>query len=101
MKRKRKKKNCKPILFWLCVLMVIGAGFAAVMLSQQDKLNQLRQEQAALTEEYDGLMVETERLRRMLDYVNTEQYMLQYAREKLGYVMPEDIRFYKNETPAP
>ena len=39
-------------------------------------------------------LAEGERLERMLEYMQTDEYLLQYAREKLGYVFPGDIKFY-------
>ena len=32
----------------------------------------------------------------MLEYMQTNDYLLQYAREKLGYVYPNDLKFYEN-----
>ena len=71
----------------LCVM-------AGIRLSQQTKLDSIAEEQATLQEEYDSLKVEEERLERMLEYMQTDDYLLQYAREKLGYVFPDDIKFY-------
>ena len=60
----------------------------------------------------DQKKVEEERLERMLEYMRTTDYMIQYAREKLGYVFPDDYKFYDDsaevkvtpkmaETPTP
>ena len=51
-----------------------------------------------LQKELDGLTVEQERLERMLEYMQTNDYLLQYAREKLGYVYPGDYKFYDERT---
>ena len=29
----------------------------------------------------------------MIEYAQSEEYILQYAREKLGFVKPDDIQF--------
>ena len=68
---------------------------SGIYLSQQTKLTSIAEETAALQQQLDALKVEEERLERMLEYMQTEEYLLQYAREKLGYVFPNDIKFYE------
>jgi len=58
-------------------------------------LTTITEETALLQTELDKLKVEQERLERMLEYMQTDDYLLQYAREKLGYVFPNDIKFFK------
>ena len=48
----------------------------------------------------DAKNVEKERLERMLEYMHTTDYMIQYAREKLGYVFPDDFKFYDDTANA-
>lgn len=78
------------ILFFLLVFFVLGG----VYLSQRTKLRSIDDEKAALQSQLDTLTVEQERLERMLEYVRTNDYLLQYAREKLGYMYPDDYKFY-------
>lgn len=96
------------ILFFILVFFVLGGVF----LSQQTKLESIAEEKAVLQSELDQLKVEEERLERMLEYMQTTDYMIQYAREKLGYVFEDDWKFYDDsatsevtpklaETPAP
>lgn len=65
-----------------------------VFLSQQTKLKSIQNDKLALQADLDALSVEEERLERMLEYMQTDEYKLQYAREKLGYVFPDDVKFY-------
>lgn len=78
------------ILFFLLMFFVLGG----VYLSQRTKLSSIADDKAVLQKELDGLTVEQERLERMLEYMQTNDYLLQYAREKLGYVYPGDYKFY-------
>ena len=64
-----------------------------VLFSQEGKLHAIAAEQAALNEEYDSLLIEKQRIEYMIEYAQSEEYILQYAREKLGFVMPDDIKF--------
>jgi cell division protein FtsB len=78
------------ILFFILTFFVLGG----VYLSQQTKLQSIAEEKVTLQTELDSLKVEEERLERMLEYMQTTDYLIQYAREKLGYVFPDDWKFY-------
>ncbi|MEN6420239.1 MAG: hypothetical protein ABFC73_15090, partial [Clostridiaceae bacterium] len=66
--------------------------------SQQTKLKSISEDKIALQAELDSRKVEQERLERMLEYMQTTEYLVQYAREKLGYVFPDDWKFYDTTT---
>ena len=96
------------ILFFILTFFVLGG----VYLSQQTKLTSIAEEKVQKQTELDQKKVEEERLERMLEYMRTTDYMIQYAREKLGYVFPDDYKFYDDsaevkvtpkmaETPTP
>lgn len=84
------------ILFFILVFFVLGG----VYLSQQTKLSSIAEEKVTLQAELDQLNVEEERLERMLEYMQTTDYMIQYAREKLGYVFEDDWKFYDDSDSA-
>ena len=93
--KKRRKSLKTPYIILACI--VIACFIVGIILSQQSKLNAIKNEQAMLQEELDALKVEEQRLNQMLDYVQTDGYLLQYAREQLGYTLPDDIKFYKDK----
>jgi len=78
------------VLFFVLTFFVLGG----VYLSQQTQLKTIAEEKTELQSQLDDLKVEQERLERMLEYMQTTDYLLQYAREKLGYVFPDDWKFY-------
>lgn len=82
------------LLFFLLMFCILGG----VYLSQQTKLSSIAEEKAELQTQLDALSVEQERLERMLEYMQTNDYLLQYAREKLGYVYADDYKFYDEST---
>ena len=94
----------RPLYVVLAFLLAFFV-MAGVYLSQQTKLSSIQEQKDELQKELDSLTVEEERLERMLEYMQTTEYLLQYAREKLGYVFPDDIRFYEDPslaiTPTP
>ena len=106
---RKKEKNTRifqfrPIYVVLAFLLAFFV-MAGVYLSQQTKMSSIQQQKEELQRELNALTVEEERLERMLEYMQTTEYLLQYAREKLGYVFPDDIRFYEDPalaiTPTP
>lgn len=91
-KKKKKKYRFKAgyIIFGFIFAFCIIGG---IYLSQETRLVTISAEITSLQSELDGLLVEEERLTRMLEYMQTNDYLLQYAREKLGYVYPNDYKF--------
>ena len=79
------------MLFAVCLLL-------GVYISQQSKLQEIREEQAGLQAQLDQLTTEKQRSERMLEYVQTDEYMEQYIREKLNLVLPDDILFYEGSS---
>ena len=65
----------------------------AIFVSQEQKLNEIAEQEAARQAEYEALQNEEQRLQYMIEYAKSEEYLLQYAREKLGFVLPDDIKF--------
>ncbi len=84
------------ILFFILTFFVLGGVF----LSQQTKLDSIASQKVELQSKLDAKKVEQERLERMLEYMQTTDYMIQYAREKLGYVFEGDWKFYDDSDTA-
>ena len=84
------------ILFFILVFFVLGGVF----LSQQTKLASIAEEKQTLQTQLDQKKVDEERLERMLEYMQTTDYKIQYAREKLGYVFQDDWKFYDENAEA-
>jgi len=90
-KGKIKQLKKRRLIFFTGVLVV--ALVCLVFASQENKLLAIRKEQQALSEEYNAIQIEKQRIEYMIEYARSEEYLLQYAREKLGYVKPGDIKF--------
>ena len=86
--RKRNKKRMRAFAVGFVVLAFI---IAAVLISQQKKLDAIAEEQ--LQEVIAAQNEEKARLEYMIEYSGSESYLIQYAREKLGYVRPDEIKF--------
>ena len=84
------------ILFFILVFFVLGGVF----LSQQTKLASIAEEKQTLQTQLDQKKVDEERLERMLEYMQTTDYKIQYAREKLGYEFQDDWKFFDENAEA-
>ena len=64
-----------------------------IPLRLSSKLDAIAEEQAQLQEVIAAQNEEKARLEYMIEYSGSESYLIQYAREKLGYVRPDEIKF--------
>ena len=84
MAKRVKKWNKKRMRAFAVGFVALAFIIAAVLISQQKA--QLQEVIAAQNEE-------KARLEYMIEYSGSESYLIQYAREKLGYVRPDEIKF--------
>lgn len=73
----------------MCLFIYLGG----VLIEQEKELISIKEE----TKNYQALLAEanmkTEELRETKSRINTDEYIEEYAREKLGLVMPYEIIF--------
>ena len=81
-----------------CAVALLLVG--CLYLTQNRKLTEIEAQQAQLTQEYARLQLEEARLNTMVAYAKTDEYKEQLAREKFGYVAPEDYKFYTDDSAA-
>lgn len=85
-------RTAKPrffVLLSVIAAMVFVAGIAAVRVRMDrdaELLQQIRMEQQALVDEIGEL-------EREIEYVQTDEYIENAAREELGLIMPGEIRY--------
>lgn len=89
----RKKLRVKKRFVILLAVAALIVTVCVMLANQEIKLRELAYEEAKLTEEYAALQTEEERLQYMIEYAQSRDYLLQYAREVLGMVLPEDTIF--------
>ena len=90
----RNKRAVKTAAIVLVVLLALGflAFIFTSLHSQKMKLAELNKERARLEERIDELTREQERLQSDLEFAKSLEGLLQYARDNLGYIGPDDIR---------
>lgn len=91
---KRVKRRFKISPRFILVLTIFALAFGAfIYMTQEQKLNEIHAQQAELEAKLEAAENEKQRIEYMIEYAKSEEYLLQYAREKLGYVRPDDIKF--------
>ena len=87
------------ILTTVLILLVIAfvAFIGTQFYLQQKKLDEITTEKQQLQQKIEELTREQERLESNLEYVKSPEGLLQYAREYLGYNLPDDIRIDVND----
>lgn len=91
---KKKKRRFKLRAGYIILAFLLGfCIMGGIYLSQQTRIESIAEEKAELQAKLDALLVEEERLSRTLEYMGTNEYLIQYAREKLGYIYPNDYKF--------
>ena len=79
--------------FFLLLTVICVAAACFVYIAQEQKYKEIEEETASLQEEYDALLSEKQRIEYMIEYAQSDTYRIQYAREKLGYIGKNDIKF--------
>ena len=86
----------KEFFYNLCSTMLITSlvfYLGSVLINQENEIKSIEAE----TKHYQALLDEanmkTEELRETKSRINTDEYIEEYAREKLGLVMPYEIIF--------
>ncbi len=88
------KRQVKVRFRFAALLLLAGAcAIGAVFWSQEQKLAEIRAEQLELQTKYDALKNEKQRTELMIEYAHSPEYLLEYAREKLGFVGKNEIQF--------
>ncbi|MDD5016562.1 MAG: septum formation initiator family protein [Eubacteriales bacterium] len=90
MKKKKAKRNVK-FRFKLLLLSAFLVYAGLSIYTQQTNINTLKSEQEALMAEYEQAQTELSRLEYKAEYMNTDNYVEDTAREKFGLVYEGEI----------
>jgi cell division protein FtsL len=87
------KKRTIKLRFKLLLLACFLAYTGFVIFSQQANIGKLMAEQDTLTQQYEQVQTDMNRLKHKSDYMDTKQYVEDTAREKLGLVYEGELIF--------
>lgn len=88
-------KKFRRTLYTVALLLIVCfvAAIAVTVIKQNKKLDELYSEKQRLTQRLDELKRDHERVEGLIEYAQSEEFLLRYARENLGYLYENDIRF--------
>ncbi len=91
----RPKKSRIHFSFFIFLAMLVYA--VVVILNQSQVIKEQKERQAELTREMESLEAEINSLENELEYIGSDEYIEQMARERLGWVKEDEIIFTEAE----
>ena len=92
-----RRKRRIGLRFKLIVLFIALVYIGVLFFSQQSVLLAQEQTQKELDEQYEEMQHEVERLEHELEYIHSDEYIEKTARERLGWVKENEIKFMEEE----
>lgn len=89
----KKRKQKKSFILSLALVLLVGY-FIITIISLQVEIRDRKEVKEQLDMEYEQILSNNERLQAIVDSEDKGDYMEQVAREKLGFVMPNEKVFY-------
>lgn len=90
------RKTVKP-RFFLILALIAAVVFAAGTWAVRARMDQNAQLIRQIRQEQQALVDELARLEEELEYVQTEEYIENAARDELNWLMPGEIRYMPQE----
>ena len=79
--------------FWLVMIAVTAVVFGASLLALQGRLNRENRQLGEVTAYRDALSGQVEELSAKLEFAQTDDYVIRTARDELGMIMPDEVRY--------
>ena len=89
----KKSKQKRSFILTLALVLVVGY-FIITIIDLQLEIRERKEVYAQLDSEYEQIISDNNRLQAIVDNEDKSAYMEQIAREKLGFVMPNEKVFY-------
>lgn len=89
----KNKKQSKSFILTLALVLVVGY-FIITIIDLQLEIRDRKEVLEQLDNEYEQIISDNSRLQAIVDNEDKGAYMEQVAREKLGFVMPNEKVFY-------
>lgn len=93
MKAKKRKPQKHSFILTLALLLAVGY-FVISFISAQLEIREKEKQAAEVRAQVEQQQAENERLQAVVDGGDEKQYIERVAREKLGYVMPDEKVYY-------
>ena len=94
-KMKAKKRKPQKYSFILTLALLLAAGYFVIsFISAQLEIREKEKQAAEVRAQVEQQQAENERLQAVVDGGDEKAYIERVAREKLGYVMPDEKVYY-------
>lgn len=90
---RKKPKQTKSFILTLALVLLVGY-FIITIIGLQAEIHDRKEVKEQLDTEYEQILSENERLQAIVDSEDKSEYMEQIARQKLGFVMPNEKVFF-------
>lgn len=97
--KRRHRKNLKNRIGMLCIIFVVGILFTTLMMQSnqlRQKLDALKQQETEVREQITEQEERTKDIDKMKEYMQTDEYYEEVAREKFG-LFKENEKVYKEK----
>lgn len=95
MQAKKKRRKTQKHSFILSVALLLVAGYFAIsFISSLLEIREKEQEVDNVKAQYEAQLADNEKLQAVVDGGDEKEYIERIAREKLGYVMPDEKVYY-------
>ena len=95
MSKDKPKKRRIHFTFFIVLAMFVYA--VVMILNQSQVINEQKEQQEALLRQKESLEAEIHALENELEYIGSDEYIEQMARERLGWVKEDEIKFVEGE----
>ena len=79
--------------FWLMVIGITVMIFSISFAVLQARYNQGQRLLAQVEKNRNELFLKVDELSEQLDYAKTDEYVMRTARDELGMIMPDEVRY--------
>jgi len=91
--RRRVLEHRLSILLISCVIVVLGVTLSVASISLHKKNQEYKVQEAELEKQLEEEELRAEEIDELEEYVGTDEYIEDVAKEKLGLVYPNEILF--------
>lgn len=91
--RRRMLEHRLSILLISCVIVVLGVTLSVASISLHRKNQNYKAQEAELETQLEEEELRAEEIDELEEYVGTDEYVEDVAKDKLGLVYPNEIRF--------
>ena len=79
--------------FWLLVIAVTLVNFGTSFAVLQARYSQGQRQLAQVEKNRNELFLKVDELSEQLEYARTDEYVMRTARDELGMIMPDEVRY--------